>query len=118
MDSRAVKAWFAMSSRGIIQATSKHRQARWRASVAYQFPPDVDRFVKERIASGNYASEDDVLRDAMTALEQIEQDRLARWDERNRLAVEQSKLGLSKPLDDERVLTRLRERLAQEGIIG
>lgn len=100
------------------EVTAKHRRTRWRASVAYQFPPDVDRFVKERIASGNYTSEDDVLRDAMVALEQIEQHQLARWGERNRLAAEQSQLGLSKPLDDERVLARLRERLAQEGILG
>ena len=31
-------------------------------------------------------------------LDQIEQDKLTRWDERNRLAAEQSEQGLSRPL--------------------
>ena len=87
-------------------------------SVAYQIPSDVEQLIKERMALGVYASEDEVLRDALEALEQLEQERLARWDERNRLAIEQSKQGLSRPLDDQRVLARLRERLAREGILG
>ncbi len=86
-------------------------------SVAYQFPADIDQLIKERIALGAYTSEDEVLRDALRALEQLEQERLARWDERNRLAIEQSKQGLSRPLDDLRVLARLRERLAREEIL-
>lgn len=85
--------------------------------MAYQFPADVERLIKERMAMGTYTSEDEVLRDALGALEQLEQERLARWDERNRLAIEQSKQGHSRPLDDQRVLARLRERLAQEGVI-
>jgi Arc/MetJ-type ribon-helix-helix transcriptional regulator len=85
--------------------------------MAYQFPPDVDQLVKERMALGVYTSEDEVLRDALGALEQLEQERLARWDERNRLAIKQSKQGLSRTLDDQRVLASLRERLAREGIL-
>jgi hypothetical protein len=54
----------------------------------------------------------------MDALDQIEQDKLLRWHKRNNLAAEQSGQGLSKPLDDEAVLARLRNRLAQEGILG
>jgi hypothetical protein len=50
----------------------------------------------------------------MDALDQIEQDKRTRWHERNRLAAEQSAQGLSKPLDDQQVLARLRERLAKE----
>lgn len=85
--------------------------------MAYEFPPDVDRLIKSRLASGDYTSEDDVLRDAMGALEQLEQDRLACWEQRNQLAMEQSASGLSRPLDDNQVLVRLRERLAKEGIL-
>jgi Arc/MetJ-type ribon-helix-helix transcriptional regulator len=84
--------------------------------VTYQFPADLDELIKQRMALGIYASEDDVLRDALSALEQREQERITRWDERNRLAVEQSKQGLSRPLDDDQVLARLRARLAGEGI--
>lgn len=64
------------------------------------------------MAKGNYSTEDDVLRDAMEALEAVEQEKLARWNERNRLSTEQSVQGLSRPLDDEAILARLRERLA------
>ena len=85
--------------------------------MAYEFPSDIRERVKARLQDGVYRSEDDVIREAMDALDQVEQDKLARWNERNQLAVQQSEQGLSKPLDDERVLGRLRERLAKEGIL-
>ena len=86
--------------------------------MAYEFPTDIRDRLKARLDDGVYQSEDDVIRDAMDALDQIEQDKLTRWNERNRLAIEQSEQRLSKPLDEERVLARLRERLAKEGILG
>jgi Arc/MetJ-type ribon-helix-helix transcriptional regulator len=85
--------------------------------MAYQFPPDVEKLIKRHIESGAYSSEDEVLRDAMGALDQLELDKIARWHERNQLASEQSTQGRSKPLDDVKVLARLRERLAEEGIL-
>ena len=45
--------------------------------MAYPFPPDVEQIVKERMASGNYQSEDDVLRDALRALSEEEEDLVA-----------------------------------------
>ena len=42
--------------------------------MAYQFPPDVDELVKERMASGKYASEDELLREALQALSEAEED--------------------------------------------
>ena len=84
--------------------------------MAYQYPPDVEKLVKDRMASGTYASEDEIRRDALDALEQLELDTIERWDERSHLSAEQSKRGLSKPLDDAKVLARLRERLANEGV--
>jgi Arc/MetJ-type ribon-helix-helix transcriptional regulator len=86
--------------------------------MAYEFPTDIRERLKARLDEGAYQSEDDVLRDAMDALDQIEQDKLVRWNSRNELAAQQSEQGLSKPLDDQRVLARLRERLAHEGILG
>jgi len=83
----------------------------------YQFPSDIEDRLRVRMSDGRYQSEDDVLREAMDALDQVEQDKLIRWHERNRLATRQSEEGLSKPLDDAAVLGRLRERLAQEGIV-
>lgn len=83
----------------------------------YQFPPDIEERVKARMSAGRYQSEDELLREAMDALDQLEQDKLTRWDERNRMSMQQSQQGLSRPLDDEAVLGRLRERLAKEGIV-
>ena len=83
----------------------------------YQFPPDIEERLKARMSDGRYQTEDEVLREAMDALDQLEQDKLTRWDERNRIAMQQSRQGLSRPLDDEAVLDRLRERLAREGIV-
>ena len=86
--------------------------------MPYEFPSDIQERLTARLSSdGVYQSEDDVIRDAMDALDQIEQDKLTRWNERNRLAAEQSQRSHSKPLDDVRVLARLRDRLAKEGIL-
>jgi Arc/MetJ-type ribon-helix-helix transcriptional regulator len=86
--------------------------------MAYEIPTDIRDRVKARLDEGAYQNEDEVLRDALDALEQRELDRVTRWNERNQVAIEQSQQGLSKPLDDDQVLARLRERLAKEGILG
>jgi Arc/MetJ-type ribon-helix-helix transcriptional regulator len=44
--------------------------------MTYQFPPDVDERVKALMATGEYSTEDDVLRDAIEALE-VRRDDLA-----------------------------------------
>jgi Arc/MetJ-type ribon-helix-helix transcriptional regulator len=84
--------------------------------MPYQLPPDLDHRVQAYLVAGGFQSEDDVLRTALDALEEREQEKLRRWHEGNRIALEQSRQGLSKPLDDEAVLARLRARLAKEGI--
>jgi Arc/MetJ-type ribon-helix-helix transcriptional regulator len=80
--------------------------------MSYQFPPDIDQRVKARMESRGLPSEDDVLREAMDALEQLEQDKIIRWNERNQIAIEQSRLGLSKPLDVDELLARVEQRIA------
>ena len=87
-------------------------------SMAYEFPTDIRERLQARIGNGSYCSEDDVIRDAMDALDEMELDKIARWNERNQLAISQSEQGLSAPLEDEEVLARLRARLAQEGIVA
>ena len=42
--------------------------------MPYHFPPDVEKLVADRMASGNYETEDDVLRDALQALAEEESD--------------------------------------------
>lgn len=36
--------------------------------MAYSFPPDVKQLIESRMASGKYATEDELLRDALEAL--------------------------------------------------
>jgi putative addiction module CopG family antidote len=36
--------------------------------AAYQFPPDLEDEIRQRMNTGQYASADDVLRDALRAL--------------------------------------------------
>lgn len=82
--------------------------------MIYELPEDLRKRIEARLAEGDYHSEEDVLRCAMDALDQVEQDKLTRWNERNRLAMEQSARGESKPLDDAKVLRRLRNRLDRD----
>lgn len=84
--------------------------------MLYQFPTDINQRLEACLLTGAYRNEDEVLRAALDALEQHERDKLQRWNECNAIATEQSRQGMSHPLDDEAVLTRLRERLALEGI--
>lgn len=85
--------------------------------MTYQLPSDVEQLVKQYMASGAYASEDDVLRDALGALDRIELEKAAKWNQRNALATEQSNRGLSSSLNAQEVLSRLRENLAKDGIV-
>ena len=42
--------------------------------MTYQFPPDVDQLIRDQMATGRYLSEADLLRDALRALADDEQD--------------------------------------------
>jgi Arc/MetJ-type ribon-helix-helix transcriptional regulator len=86
--------------------------------MPYQIPTDISERLEACLAGGSYRSEDEVLREALDALDEREREKLKRWQEGNAAALEQSQQGHSKPLDDEAVLSRLRQRLAAEGITG
>jgi Arc/MetJ-type ribon-helix-helix transcriptional regulator len=81
--------------------------------MTYQFPPDIEQRVQARMSVCGHESADDVLREAMDALETLEQSKLRRWNERNQIAIEQSRQGLSKPLDLESLLERVERRFAK-----
>jgi hypothetical protein len=51
----------------------------------------------------------------MNALEDLDREKLRLFQEGNRVAVEQSRLGLSKPLDLNAMLQRVEARVAAEG---
>jgi len=85
--------------------------------MSYQFPDDLEQRLKARLASDKYQTEDDVIRDAFDALEQLEQEKLRRWHEGNCTAIQQSRLGLSKPLDEDKLIAEVTAELAKEGVI-
>jgi Arc/MetJ-type ribon-helix-helix transcriptional regulator len=80
--------------------------------MSYQFPPDLEERVKARMMGGAYRSEDELLREALDALDERERAVLERWQQANQAAMEQSRLGLSKPLDLEGLLSRVERRIA------
>jgi len=41
--------------------------------VSYPFPPELDRLIREELATGAYASEEDLLLEAMRALREREE---------------------------------------------
>ena len=43
------------------------------SDMSYQFPSDVQKLVAEQMSAGNYHSEDDLLRDALRALDEQRQ---------------------------------------------
>ena len=80
-----------------------------------QFPHDLQQRVQARLSEGTYESEDELLRDAMNALDELDRERIRLFQEGNRIALEQSRLGLSKPLDLEALLQRVESRVTAEG---
>ena len=82
--------------------------------MPYEIPSDIEHRVKDRVDNGGYQTEDDVLRDALDALDERERDKLWRWHEGNRIAAEQSQQGLSKPLDLDAVLQRVEDRVVEQ----
>mgnify|MGYP002078427786 CR=1 FL=1 len=85
--------------------------------MIHPLPQDIEERLKARMSEGQYASEAELLRDAMDALDRLEEERLLRWHDRNRLAIEQSQKGKSRPLNDGAVIDRFRKRLLAEGIV-
>ena len=81
----------------------------------YQFPPDLQQRVQARLSDGSYESEEDLLRDAMNALDELDREKLRLFQEGNRIALEQSRLGISKPLDLGALLQRVEDRFAADG---
>jgi Arc/MetJ-type ribon-helix-helix transcriptional regulator len=43
-------------------------KSRYHRTMAYQSPPDVDELVREQMATGDFGTEDDVLREALRSL--------------------------------------------------
>lgn len=82
------------------------------SSLTVALPEDLEAFVRQRVASGRFASASDVVQEALTLLERRERDRDAALDEIRReiqLGIEQADAGQLR--DGEEVFAEIREKL-------
>jgi Arc/MetJ-type ribon-helix-helix transcriptional regulator len=84
-------------------------------SIPYQIPPDIQQRVNAHLNAGTYKSPDEVFRDAMNALDELDREKLRLFEVGNRIAEEQSRLGLSKPLNLNAILERVEQRMTLRG---
>ena len=78
--------------------------------MSYQFPPDIDAFVKNQLASGRYASEDELVREAFEALRRQNEDVAA-----IQAGIEDEQAGRMKPLAEVDAALRERNQIPPEG---
>ena len=74
--------------------------------------PEFAADIRQAIATGEYASTSEVVRDALRAWKQIRQGRQIAIEELRRLWREGNDSGQAQPLDAENIKRRGRERLA------
>lgn len=83
--------------------------------MSYQLPPDLQQRVRAQLESGEFETEEDVLREAMDALE-----RRGRGLEELRQMVRQADDDLAAgrvgPFDADQTKRSVRERLSRQGI--
>ena len=83
--------------------------------MAYQFPPDIEQRIKAQLETGQFQSEDDVLREAIDTLEK-RQFGLKELQAMVAVADADVAAGRVGPFDAEETKRAVRERLAQNGI--
>ena len=80
--------------------------------MGYAFPSELDQLIQEKIASGDYQSQDDVLLDAMYALNEMNR-RHAELRQEIQSRAAKCGQGLSVPFDPDEIKARGRAQLAQ-----
>jgi len=78
--------------------------------MAYQFPPDVDKLVREQMAVRGYGSEDELLRDALQLFQEF-QVRKQQLLADVQTGIDQADQGLARPLDLDALVDRCIHRL-------
>lgn len=77
--------------------------------MVYQFPPNLERLVHERMTAGGYRNEDELIMDAMLALEDVERRREESRGELSR-RINQAGTTCSQPLDRSAFKAEARQR--------
>ncbi|MEO8495060.1 MAG: type II toxin-antitoxin system ParD family antitoxin [Planctomycetota bacterium] len=84
--------------------------------MPYQLPPDIQQSIEAQIATGNFASEDEVLREAMASLasRQRGMQQLRQMVADADADIAAGRVGIFNPEETKRAV---RERLKREGIV-
>lgn len=80
-------------------------------------PPELREFLQTKMSTGQYASENDVVCEALTFLRERDQARAARLTELRRdiqIGLEQLDRGDSKPFNPHEIKAEVRRRLAND----
>ena len=73
------------------------------------FPPDIERFVQQELAGGEYSSREDLIVDALRVLRQVKT-RHTELRDKVRHSIAQAERGEMMPLDTERTKAEARRR--------
>lgn len=79
------------------------------ATQSRQFTPELERMVAERMATGKYACVDDLLCEALLALDEIHR-RYVELKNEIQLGIDESDAGMTSPLDLETFKREVRMR--------
>ncbi|HZW29833.1 MAG TPA: type II toxin-antitoxin system ParD family antitoxin [Isosphaeraceae bacterium] len=79
---------------------------------------ELQQIVREKVESGDYASADDLLREALQLLD--DRDRLRAWKlealrQEIAVGIQQAEQGMVAPLDMDAIRTKVAERLRSQG---
>jgi len=83
--------------------------------MSYAFPPDITERIQAQISKGQFETEDEVIREAIDALEKRQQG-LGQLQEMIRVADEDIADGRVAPFDADATKRAVRERLAKESV--
>lgn len=85
--------------------------------MTVEIPPELEQYVQQELAKGEYRSEDELILDAVRVLRELKT-RHEKLRQDVQAAVAQSDRGESEPLDIEAIKAEGRERLTEEGKMG
>ena len=85
--------------------------------MPYVIPASIQQQIEALVANGEYENEEIVLQKAIDALiwRQREEEKIRQWNKRNRQSIEESRQGLSYPLDLDATLNRVEKRVTEDG---
>ena len=83
--------------------------------MSYQFPPDLEQRIRAQLETGEFETEEDVLREALDTLEKRQRG-LKELRQMVQEADDDIAAGRVSPFDAEETKRAVRERLSQHGI--